>query len=79
MKSRKQIMETYRQGDLQKRLHLFLDCPELRREMIEIEQNETAATGCAAQDPVLSYRGKKSILSRIGCLWPLENCCRSNR
>jgi hypothetical protein len=80
MRSREQIIEEYRQSDLQKRLHMFLDCPGLRREMIDIEQAKSTIADCAAEDPALSYGFKKtSFLSRIGRMCQFENCCRSNR
>jgi hypothetical protein len=36
------ILEEYRKGDLDKRLNLFLQCPSLRTEFLEIDQSETA-------------------------------------
>jgi hypothetical protein len=37
----KNILEEYRKGDLDKRLNLFLACPSLRTEFLEIDQSET--------------------------------------
>jgi hypothetical protein len=37
------ILEEYRRGDLEKRLHLFMECPPLRSRFLEIDQSETAA------------------------------------
>ena len=79
MRSSEQIIEEYRQSDHQKRLHMFLDCPELREEMIDIEQANSTAAACVAEDPALSYECKKtSFLSSVGRIFRLENCCRSN-
>ena len=36
------IVEDYRNGDFEKRLNLYLECPSLRNEFIEIEQDEAA-------------------------------------
>jgi hypothetical protein len=36
------ILEEYRKGDLDKRLNLFLECPSLRTEFLEIDQSERA-------------------------------------
>jgi hypothetical protein len=79
MRSREQIIEEYRQSDLQKRLHMFLDCPELRKEMIDIEQAQSTVTECATKDPVSCWSNKTSFLSSIGRVFRLENCCRSSR
>jgi len=38
----KNILKEYRRGDLNRRLNLFLECPSLRTEFLEIEQSETA-------------------------------------
>lgn len=42
MRSTREILEEYRRGDLEKRLNLFLECPSLRTEFSEIDQNGTA-------------------------------------
>ena len=34
------ILEEYRKGDLDRRLNLFLECPSLRAEFLEIDQSE---------------------------------------
>ena len=36
------ILEEYRNGDLDKRLNLFMECPPLRSRFLEIDQRETA-------------------------------------
>ena len=36
------ILEEYRKRDLDKRLNLFLQCPSLRTEFLEIDQSEPA-------------------------------------
>lgn len=40
MRNLKTITEEYRKGDFEKRLHLFLECPPLRDEFMQIEQGE---------------------------------------
>jgi hypothetical protein len=42
MKSTESIVEEYRKADLEKRLYLFLECPALRAEFMEIDQSEDA-------------------------------------
>ena len=37
------ILEEYRKGDLEKRLHLFLECPALRSRFLEIDQSDSPA------------------------------------
>jgi len=37
MSNLESIIREYREADSEKRLHLFLDCPSLRNEFIEIE------------------------------------------
>jgi len=37
MESTQQLLEDYRAGDFEKRLYLFLECPELRADFIEID------------------------------------------
>jgi hypothetical protein len=37
MRNLESIIREYRKADSEKRLHLFLDCPSLRNEFIEIE------------------------------------------
>ena len=37
MSNLESIVREYRKADSEKRLHLFLDCPPLRNEFIEIE------------------------------------------
>ena len=43
MTRRENILEEYRKGDLEKRLHLFLECPALRSRFMEIDQSDTTA------------------------------------
>jgi len=40
MRSNESIVEEYRKADLEKRLYLFLECPELRATFTEIDQGE---------------------------------------
>jgi len=37
------IVEQYRQADEERRLHLYLDCPPLREEFLEIDRQNAAA------------------------------------
>jgi hypothetical protein len=40
MKRIEDILEEYRGADVEKRLNLFLECPTLRNEFMEIDQSE---------------------------------------
>ena len=40
MKTRDRIIEEYLEADAEKRLYLFLECPSLRNEFIEIDLGE---------------------------------------
>lgn len=40
MKNRCRIIETYRKADCERRLNLFLECPAMRKDFIEIETRE---------------------------------------
>ena len=43
MEKIEQLLEAYQEADLQKRLHMYLSYPELRREFIEIDRNEISS------------------------------------
>lgn len=47
----KAIKEEYLKGDAEKRLHLFLECPLLRDEFIQIEQGEALAQSARSSQP----------------------------
>jgi hypothetical protein len=77
MKSKSTILVDYQNADFQERLHLFLDCRELREEFTKIEQLEainqpvdTANSGLLAQ-----------IKKRLFDLFPaslqskIKHCC----
>jgi len=55
----KNILEEYRRGDLNKRLNLFLECPSLRIEFLEIDQSEAAGDSLfvTAREEGLEVRG----------------------
>ena len=40
MRNTETILEDYRSADFDKRLNLFLECPALRTEFMEIDQSE---------------------------------------
>ena len=42
MLDNKTIVEEYQKGDFEKRLNLFLECPSLRNEFIQMEQDEAS-------------------------------------
>jgi hypothetical protein len=41
MRTKEKIIDEYRGGSFEKRLSLFLECPSLRTEFIEIDQSES--------------------------------------
>lgn len=49
MKDHESIMEEYKKGDFEKRLNLFLECPILRGEFLQIEQDDARAQGAHLQ------------------------------
>ncbi|MDJ0915676.1 MAG: hypothetical protein QNI95_19075 [Desulfobacterales bacterium] len=65
MRELTQIITEYRQGDFEKRLHLFLECPALRDEfmMIDINGNDSVIESSRKLD--LAVRGQNSADSRI--------------
>ena len=50
MQSIPQLIEDYRAADFEKRLYLFLECPELRDDFIEIDQTKTNSQATAPAD-----------------------------
>ena len=56
------IIREYREADSEKRLHLFLDCPTLRNEFIEIELHSTTKERKSVSD---SNSIKSSVWRRI--------------
>ncbi|UCD90176.1 MAG: hypothetical protein JSW04_01665 [Desulfobacterales bacterium] len=73
MKDFKTITEEYQKGDFEKRLNLFLECPELRDEFMRIEQDESAVQGAHGSQPDANQlRGKKTIF--YPCTRLLKRC-----
>ncbi|HYR02699.1 MAG TPA: hypothetical protein VES58_05100, partial [Syntrophobacteria bacterium] len=56
------IIRDYREADSEKRLHLFLDCPTLRNEFIEIELHSGTKERKSVSDSTLV---KSSVWRRI--------------
>jgi len=69
------ILEKYRQGDYEKRLSLFLECPSLRDEFIAIEQSEASAEEPCETHPTTAGRTKERSPSTP--LARLLRCCHS--
>jgi hypothetical protein len=58
MKSTERFLELYREGDFEKRLSLFLECPALRSRFIEIDQSESSknySLGASRKDIAVSF------------------------
>lgn len=53
MKDSKTITEEYIKGDFEKRLNLFLECPQLRDEFMQIEQEEVLAQRALVSQPAV--------------------------
>ena len=71
MRNIKTITEEYRKGDFEKRLNLFLECPPLRGEFMQIEQDETSAPSSH-----LSQTAANQIRRKYPCTRLLK-CCQS--
>lgn len=73
MRNFKTITEEYRKGDFEKRLNLFLECPLLRNEFLQIEQGEAPAQNAYLLQPAVNrIRKKKSIF--YPCTRLLKRC-----
>ena len=66
MRTTESILEEYRDADCERRLSLFLECPPLRTEFIEIEQSETSGQYSFAQcgEEKVSARGFCFLMRR---------------
>ena len=81
MKSLPQVMEEYRLADLDTRLNLYLDCPELRQDFMAIEMEEDARLATAIKQPEdVDWIDK--IMANLFNAFPLSwqtrlkrNCC----
>jgi len=71
MSTRDPVIEAYLETDAEKRLHLFMDCPSLRNEFIEIDLREYRAAIGSKQRRGAAPKG--SLLSRW--LTAMANCC----
>jgi len=63
MKDMKRGLEEYRRGDLDTRLHLFLECRALRKEFMTIEQEEASAEVPAAEEGERAGQGRSTPFS----------------
>lgn len=74
MKDHNMITEEYKKGDFEKRLNLFLECPILREEFMQIEQDDARAQRVQSLVPDRSQvRRKKSSFNP----WArLLKCCQ---
>jgi len=70
MTYQEEIVEAYREADAAKRLHLFLDCPSLRNEFMQIDLSGTP------QANMKEHRERASVRS-FTARWRLAlgNCC----
>ena len=57
------LLEDYRQADLTKRLHLFLEYPDLRADFTEIERQASAPGQSAVEQPDTPKADRT-------CTWP---------
>jgi len=73
MRNIKTITEEYRKGNFEKRLNLFLECPLLRDEFMQIEQDEASAQSAhLSQSAANQTRRKKFIF--YPCTRLLKRC-----
>ena len=57
------LLEDYSQADFTRRLHLFLEYPDLRTEFMQIDRKASATGQHAA-------KGSDTQKTRRDCLWP---------
>ena len=67
------ILEEYRNGDLEKRLNLFMECPPLRSRFLEIDQRETAALVSFSPHRQRHLRQAVSETSGFSVSWPRDS------
>lgn len=73
MRNVKTIIEEYQKGDFEKRLNLFLECPTLRDEFMQIEQDEASAQRARFSQPAAyQTHSKKSMF--YPCRRLLKRC-----
>ncbi len=72
MRNIKTITEEYRKGDFEKRLNLFLECPPLRDEFMQIEQDEAPAHSAHLSQSAANQTRRKSIF--YPCTRLLKRC-----
>ena len=75
MRDPNRIIEEYQKADFEKRLNLFLECPPLRSEFVQMEQDEASA-----QDVHVSQPGMNQNPKRKSVFYPckrLLKCCHS--
>ena len=73
MRDIKTITEEYQNGDFEKRLNLFLECPLLRDEFMQIEQEEASAQRSRFSQPAAyQVHREKSIF--YPCRRLLKRC-----
>lgn len=63
MKDMKRVLEEYKRGDFQTRLHLFLECRALREEFMAMEQEEASAEVRATEEAGRAGHGKSTPIS----------------
>ena len=68
MRELTQIIIEYRQGDFEKRLHLFLECPALREEFMMIDMNGNEPAIESRQKLDTAPAGKNCADSKISLL-----------
>ena len=78
MKSLTQVKEEYRLGDLETRLNLFLDCPELRKDFMTIEMDQDALLASVTKQPDTVDRTDKMLASLVSA-FPLSWQARLRR
>ena len=61
MRDIKTIVEEYQKGDSEKRLNLFLECPSLREEFVQIEQDEASQSAHVSPPVVNESRTRKLV------------------
>lgn len=62
MKDIRNLVDEYQHGDAEKRLNLFLECPELRDTFIQVEQDEALRLDESESQPTFNQSRKGKIV-----------------
>ena len=73
MRDIKTIVKEYQEGNFEKRLNLFLECPPLRNEFMQIENGDDSSPGARVSEPVI-HQSRKRKSAFYPCTHLLKWC-----